>query len=191
MNFANAVDIAVHALTSYEGFIPVAKYDVNGYAIGYGNHYYQDGSNVQKGDTITRAAALTLLTDITAQKERAIRNYVTAALSDSQYAMLISLAYNCGEGNLRTSKVLQLINSGADDNTIYSQWIKTCITSKGVYNPDLEQRRKTEWLELWNQPHSVSIADILLIAFASWGIYHLVKDSFSDKRNIRVYAPGR
>lgn len=174
MNFAGAVDIAVTALKEIEQFSPKAYPDVNGYAIGYGNHYYRDGSKVQKGDTITPDAAAELLRFTAAQTEKDIRDYVTAPLSSYQYAALISLAYNCGE-QVRNFKIFDLINSGADTSVIYQQWIKTCITSKGVYNQDLYERRIKEWNELYMHKAGASIGDILLIAAVSWGVYHVLK----------------
>lgn len=171
MNYDNAVRIAVNALKVYEGFRANAYWDVNGYAIGYGNHYYKNGTAVQKGDTISLKDAVELLPVIASQKERAIRNYVTAPLLDSQYAALISLAYNCGEGNVRDSKVLKLINGRAPKADIYSQWIKTCITSKGEYNPDLKERRLNEWQTLWEKG-SASI-NYILFAIAVYGLYRL------------------
>ncbi|HEX4850814.1 MAG TPA: lysozyme, partial [Puia sp.] len=127
-----------------EGFMSKAYYDVNGYAIGYGNHYYSNGDAVEEGDTISKSDAYNLLQDVVKDKEQAIRGYIKVPINEYQYAALISLAYNCGEGNLQRSTLLQLINSGADQDTISAQFEKTCVTAKGQYLPQLYTRRVAE-----------------------------------------------
>jgi lysozyme len=155
MNIAYAIQIATDFLAqpSIEGLAKVlpdgsiqAYWDSKGevWTIGYGNTYYEDGTPVQQGDIISRSRAKSLLQFIVAQKEQAIRPYVTANLNENQYAALLSLAYNCGEGAEERSTLLQLINSGASGDDIAAQYEKTCITAKGQYVSDLYNRRVSE-----------------------------------------------
>ena len=45
-----AVAIAAPFTAGFEGFRASPYFDVNGYAIGYGNHYYSDGTAVEQTD---------------------------------------------------------------------------------------------------------------------------------------------
>lgn len=114
------------------------------WTIGWGNTYYENGSAVKEGDTITRARAKSLLDFVVRQKEAAIRPYVKVSLNENQYAALISLVYNCGEGNASRSELLKLINAGADPKAIADKYDETCVTAKGVYMPGLYNRRMRE-----------------------------------------------
>lgn len=144
MNLEGALDIAVPMIADFEGFQSKAYYDVNGYAIGYGNHYYADGSSVKEGDVIDKVTATNLLRSTARDYANQILPSIKVELTDSQLASLISLAYNCGPGAVKKSTVLQLINAQASADQIQAQYAKTCITAKGVYNPTLAQRRLQE-----------------------------------------------
>jgi lysozyme len=142
MNVNGAILAAVSLLRGLEGFRAAAYWDVNGYAIGYGNHYYENGLPVRSGDTITEARALSLLSYYAAQNAGAIVSQLTSPISSGLLTSLISLRYNCGT---ITSALLSLINNGADTETIKQQFLNTCITSAGRYNPDLVTRREKEF----------------------------------------------
>jgi lysozyme len=145
MNQNYAIQIAVQGLIEgQEGFEATAYYDTNGYAIGYGNHYYADGSAVQQGDTITQAAAEALVEAIAGQTWTAIQPSITADLNENQAAALIDLAYNCGSGLVSKSQLVQLINSGATEDQISAQWEQTCTTANGTYLQGLYTRRVDE-----------------------------------------------
>lgn len=153
MDYNYAISVATGFIQSAENIATVlpdgtiqAYWDSIGqvWTIGWGNTYYQDGSAVSQGDIITRQQADDLLAYVVAQKEGAIRPYVTADLNPNQYAALISLAYNCGQGNVINSQLLTLINSGASQDDITSQFEQTCVTSKGVPVSGLYNRRVSE-----------------------------------------------
>lgn len=128
------------------------------WTIGWGNTYYEDGSPVKEGDIITRERAKRLLGFVVPQKEKAIRPYVKVPLNENQYAMLISLTYNCGEGNVSRSEMLKLVNAGADPQIIADKYDETCVTAKGVYMPGLYNRRLRE-LKVWFSPVTRWISD--------------------------------
>lgn len=171
MSLDTAVPIAVDLLTKLEGFRPFPYFDVNGYAIGYGNHYYEDGSPVSADDDpITQDRATQLLTYFATQNGQAIVNQVTTPLSDNQLAALISIRYNCGT---ITQALLNLVNSGASSQDIADQIKRTCITSQGAVNPELISRRVTE-AGLFLSPGMGSIAFLGALALAAL-IWVLVK----------------
>lgn len=114
------------------------------WTIGWGNTYYEDGSAVKEGDIITKERAKRLLDFIVRQKEAAMRPYVKVSLNENQYAALLSLVYNCGEGNFSRSELLKLINAGADPQTIADKYDETCITAKGTFIQNLYDRRTRE-----------------------------------------------
>lgn len=144
MDVNKMLDIAVGFIAPEESFKSTPYWDENGLAIGYGNHYYADGSAVQEGDTITKTDAQTLLRTVALGKYNSIKNYITADINEYQAAALTSLAYNCGEGVVRKSRVLSLINAGASEDEISDAYDETCITASGKYNANLYKRRLAE-----------------------------------------------
>jgi lysozyme len=153
------------------------------WTIGWGNTYYEDGSSVKEGDIITKDRAKRLLDFVVRQKEAAIRPYIKVYLNENQYAALLSLVYNCGEGNTRRSELLDLINSGADPATIADQYDETCITAKGVYVAGLYNRRMRE-IKLFftsvrktimdNPRTSIAIA-VIVMSMTGYLAYRLAK----------------
>lgn len=167
MNIAQEQQKAFDLLQQFEGFSANAYYDVNGYAVGYGNHYYQDGRQVRAGDTISQAAAENLLMFYVSQNSDAITRAVTVDLAPGLLAALISLRYNCGT---ITQTLLNIINSGASIDAIKQQFLQTCITSGGAYNSDLVDRRETEF----SQVGQFSATMPVLILGAGIGLYLLL-----------------
>jgi len=139
-----ALDIATNFIAGEEGFVGHAYPDAGSLAIGYGNHYYEDGSPVQEGDIIDRTRGWNLLRKVSGEKMDAITPYIHVDLNENQLAALTSLAYNCGEGNERKSTLLQEINDSYSAEDIEAQFEKTCVTSQGKYLQDLYNRRVHE-----------------------------------------------
>jgi lysozyme len=165
MNLDNAVNIAVSSLVGSEGYAATPYWDVNGYAIGYGNHYWEDGSPVtQDDDPISQARALQLVTFFAYQNGQAIVNQLAVDLNDNQLAALISIRYNCGT---ITNNLLNLINSGADSAAIAAQIQQTCITSAGQPNSDLVARRQME-ANLFSTPVIISLGLVAVLAIVAW-----------------------
>lgn len=78
------------------------------WTIGYG-HY---GEDVREGQTITKAQADKFLKADVARFENAVNKNVKVALNQNQFDALVSFTYNCGEGALKRSTLLQLLNQG-------------------------------------------------------------------------------
>lgn len=144
LNASNAIQIVSGFTMQQESFSPVPYPDQNGLAIGYGNHYWQDGSPITADDTISQADAVQLLQDTLVNVYNAIAPCIAVGLTDNQLAGLLDLAYNWGAGNFCNSVLLQLINSGASAAAIDAQWQKTAITAGGVYSQTLYNRRGLE-----------------------------------------------
>lgn len=196
-NTENAIQIAREFVKNWEGYYTdlgngtvKAYWDKEGekWTIGWGSTYYQDGSPVKQNDVITRQEADDLLMWELREKEQAIRNMIKVDVNDTQYAAMISLAYNCGQGNFGSSDLLKLINAKASTKDIVAQWKKTCVTAKGKYVQGLANRRIDEsklFEGSYNAVYSyylrnaVEIKWIAGIAIVSIGLsiyaYHLLK----------------
>jgi lysozyme len=142
MDLDSSLSTADTFIANAESFSSTPYWDVNGYAIGYGNHYYEDGSAVSADDDpIDETRGMQILSFYVDQNATAILAQVTAPLNENQLAALTSLRYNCGT---ITTTLLNLINSGADPSTVAAQIEITCTTSGGVSNPALIARRQAE-----------------------------------------------
>lgn len=194
MNYNLAISIATDSIKKEEGYahkLPDGRVQAyldknanpNKWTIGWGNTYYEDGSPVKEGDIIPYSRAVSLLKYIVAQKEKAIRPAVTAKLNENQYAAILDLTYNWGEGNVRQSKLLKLINAGADQQAILDQWDETAITAGGKYLGGLYQRRLNEFklftadvAQVIHDNPQVSLATgLTILAVTGYYIYRFAK----------------
>ena len=124
-----------------------AYYDSAGkvWTIGWGNTYYQNGAKIKSGDSITKKQADDLVIFVVNQKEKAIRSLVPyQKLKDNQYAALISITYNAGEGNFKASSIDNLLNAGASDAEVSAKIQDSIVTASGIYNQGLKNRRIDE-----------------------------------------------
>jgi len=110
--------------------------------IGYGTTRI-DGKPVKLGTKITQAQALSYKLADLRQAIAAVKKAITISLNDNQITALASLVYNCGAGVLN-DKLIRLINSGASDRDIFTQWEVTRATSGGRKSQALRKRRQRE-----------------------------------------------
>ena len=74
------------------------------YTIGYGTTIYPDGKKVKLGDSISEQEAYEYLVHEVNEKAKGVDKLVTANdIKQQQFDALVSFAYNCGLGNLRSS----------------------------------------------------------------------------------------
>lgn len=142
--FGAISDKIFNVISSFEGFDQVAKYDVTGYAVGYGSHYNWDKQReVQKGDIIDKATAKQwLLND--AQKDYSfVQSIVKVPITDNQLLALSSFSYNVGRGNLQNSTLLKMLNGGYNIPSVASEFDKW-VYSEGVKSEGLKKRRQAE-----------------------------------------------
>jgi lysozyme len=169
MDQSGSVSIAAGFTAGFETFSPSPYFDVNGYAIGYGNHYYEDGSAVgADDDPIDQPTALALMMFYLNQNAGDLAPQITAPLNDNQFAALLDLRYRCGT---ITITLLNLINSGADPATVAAQISITCTTVNGVTDSGLVNRAAAE-AGLY-QSGGVSGSSIAVLAVLVLGLWAL------------------
>jgi lysozyme len=93
--------------------------------IGYGSTRYNNGVKVTLKDTpITEEKALVLLEDTLKQYELAVDAFCVDTINQNQFDALVSFAYNCGVGNLKSSTLLKKVNVNPNDPTISNEFLK-------------------------------------------------------------------
>lgn len=130
-------------IKSYEGLSLSAFYDVTGYAIGYGQHTYSNGTIVQAKDKITKATADAEFDRYIAKFEPQVSRYITSNVSDIQFSALVSYAYNRGLGAFSGSNLLKMVNANPNDSRIIQQFATEWGTTT-KYKTALIKRRKAE-----------------------------------------------
>lgn len=117
-------------ITKYEGFSEIAYICPAGvWTFGYGSTYKQDGTPVQKGDTITKIAAEALLNDYIIKNVFPIFNKIPYQLTKGQKDAISSLVYNIGTSAFLKSKLFKAICK-KDLREICKQWDWYCADDK-------------------------------------------------------------
>jgi lysozyme len=102
-------EACVTLVTHFEGLRLTSYQDSVGvWTIGYGH----TGANVRAGQTITQDQATQFLEDDLEHAASGVDGCVKVAISANQRGALTSFAYNLGVGNLKSSTLLRLLNSG-------------------------------------------------------------------------------
>ncbi len=107
--------------------------------IGYGH----TGPEVRIGQRITEEEAEDLLRNDLEKFEDGVTNFLdSAATSENQFAAMVSLAFNIGLGNFKTSTVLRSHKAGdfAKAEAAFAMWNK----QKGKVLKGLVRRREAE-----------------------------------------------
>lgn len=128
---------------SFEGlYLKAYKCPAGVWTIGYGHTGKVDGKAICSGMTITKAKATSLLQDDMKTFEKAVTDLVKVKLNQHQFDALVSFAFNCGAGNLKSSTLLKMVNSknftAAGDE--FLKWNK----AGGKVLAGLTRRRKEE-----------------------------------------------
>lgn len=131
-------------IKSFEGCkLTAYRCSANKETIGYGNTFYEDGSPVKLGDTITQERAESLFIMISDSFAAKVKPLITSAVTENQFGALVSFAYNCGIANLKSSTLLRKVNANPNDPTIaaeFAKWNK----AGGKVLAGLTRRRKAE-----------------------------------------------
>ena len=142
--FGSVSDSLFNLISSFEGFYAVPYWDRTGYSVGYGSQYNWDQNRpVQKTDIIDKDTAKRWLLAEAQQDFDLVKSKVTVPINDNQLLALSSFSYNVGQGAFESSTLLDLLNSGADINTVASQFDRWTY-SGGVVNKGLVARRAAE-----------------------------------------------
>jgi len=94
------------------------------WTIGYGNTFYEYGSKVKKGDTISKNRAEELFENILYQFSKEVKSLLKTELNDNQFSALVSFSYNVGIGNFSKSTLLKLVNINPSNPSIKNEFIK-------------------------------------------------------------------
>lgn len=132
-------------LKEAEGCSLVSYQDGGGvWTIGYGST-----RGVKPGMTITLEEAWDLLAEDINETCKQVDALLKVGLNENQYSAIICLTFNIGCGNLSSSTLLRLLNSGdfAGASNEFERWNKI----KGVVSSGLSRRRKAE-KELFLEP---------------------------------------
>ncbi|WEU69476.1 endolysin autolysin [Pseudomonas phage vB_PaeM_Ty] len=133
----------IDAIKEHEGLRLVAYLDSVGvWTIGYGD----TGPDVVKGLTITKEEAEKRLRKRLVEFEGYVNTYVKVPLKQYQFDALVSLVYNIGPTNFKTSTLLKKLNAGdyigAADQFLV--WNKGRVDGKLVVIKGLANRRAKE-----------------------------------------------
>ncbi len=110
--------------------------------IGYGHT-----KKVRMGDKCTEAQANQWLSEDLTDAENAVNRLVTVALSENQFATLVSFTFNLGEGNFGSSTLLKKVNAGHFDEV--PDQLRRWVYADGEVSQGLKNRREDE-CKLWN-----------------------------------------
>jgi lysozyme len=132
---------ALKMLESLEGFTPILKFDVNGYAIGFGTHVDPEK---YRGKSVTREEARELMKEhISKVVEPALRKALQGVkVNQNQWDALVLWTYNVGVRAMEGSTLVKLLKQGkyqeaADE---FLRWSNV----KGRFSSGLYARRKRE-----------------------------------------------
>jgi lysozyme len=133
----------LNLIASSEGCKLTAYKDVAGiWTIGYGHI-----RGVVEGMTITQDQAMAFLREDLGQAEGAVDAATSSvATDDNQFAAMVSLCFNIGSGNFRTSSVLRLHRAGnpAAAADAFLMWDKAHVNGKLQEVEGLRRRRERE-----------------------------------------------
>ncbi|HEY3620417.1 MAG TPA: lysozyme [Candidatus Sulfotelmatobacter sp.] len=135
--------VGLNLIASSEGLRLNAYRDVAGiWTIGYGHI-----GGVGPGMAITEDQALAFLREDLGQAEAAVDAAASSvATDDNQFAAMVSLCFNIGSGNFRTSSVLRLHRAGnpAAAADAFIMWDKAHVNGELKEVDGLKRRRERE-----------------------------------------------
>lgn len=135
--------IAVPFIKSNEGCRLASYRDPAGvWTVGYGSTRLASGNPVMRNVRITQEQADDLLTSELERLRGTLAQYIRVPVTEGQFVALIDFAYNCGEGALRRSTLLKLLNAGKTVNAAYE--FKKWVRAGGKELPGLVRRREAE-----------------------------------------------
>ena len=131
-------DVGIELIKKYEGCVLKAYKCPSGvWTIGYGHT-----TGVKSGMKITKTQAVNYLKQDLSIYEKAVTDYVKVPLNQNQFDALVSFSFNCGVGALKTSTLLQKLNSSDYNGAAneFPRWNK----SNGKVLNGLVRRRQEE-----------------------------------------------
>lgn|SRR3990167_3094243 len=138
----------INLIKKYEGCELIAYLcPAKVWTIGVGSTYYENGERVKEGDKITQERAEELLKNLLVSYEKSVDSFTRDDINQNQFDALVSFAYNCGVGNLKSSTLLKKVNINPNDKSIITEFLKwtksTGKTMQGLIN------RRTDEAQLY------------------------------------------
>ncbi len=132
-------EAGLNLVKSFEGFhLTAYKCPAGVWTIGYGHTGKVDGKAICEGMKISEAKATELLKDDMERFENAVKNCsLTFEPNENQFSALVSFAFNCGAGNLKTLVKGRSAEVVAEKMLLYNK-------AAGVVLKGLARRRKAE-----------------------------------------------
>jgi lysozyme len=131
-------------LHHFEGLkLKAYKCPADVWTIGYGNTFYEGGSKVKQGDTVTKERAIELFNSVATSFAIQITGSIKASLNENQFSSLVSFAYNVGVANFNKSTLLKKINIDKNDPTIFAEFLRW-DKAAGKVLAGLKLRRQAE-----------------------------------------------
>jgi lysozyme len=136
----------LYALKRDEGFRDRAYNDIAGHpTIGYG-HKILAGERELLTRQISEAEAERLLAQDVGSAERAVNAAVRVPITQAMFDALVGWAYNVGNGAMRSSTLVRLLNAGdyAGAQAQFARWNKITQGGRLVASEGLSARRARE-----------------------------------------------
>lgn len=149
-DYSNVPWQAVEFIGRCEGRLLTAYYDVYGWSIAYGNHYYPNGVKVKEGDRITESQAEDMLRHSIGRINKTLSERIPnwSSMNNSQRSAIISFAYNVGSGFYGSPNFEAITNALANDWNAVPLALEKYVMSGGKKLSGLVRRRKGEG-RLW------------------------------------------
>lgn len=115
------------------------------WTIGVGCTYYEDGSKIKPGDTITKDRAISLFKNLLRSYELAVYSVTRDDINQNQFDAMVSLCFNIGTHGFKNSLVVKRVNINPKATNIRGAFIAwQNSTVNGKKKPILLQRRLRE-----------------------------------------------
>lgn len=135
--------VGMDLIKSFEGCsLKAYKCPAGVWTIGWGTTEPINGVKPHEGMVITQQQADDLLVKNLKSYENAVNEYVTYSINQNKFDALVSFAYNCGNGALKTSTLLKKLNSG-DIQGAANEFLRWNKANGKVLN-GLTRRRQAE-----------------------------------------------
>ncbi|KAF1808722.1 lysozyme [Eremomyces bilateralis CBS 781.70] len=138
----------VSLIREFEGFVASPEPDPIGLpTVGYGHLCQSDGcAEVSYSFPLTEENAAALLHSDVKTFEDCVYDYLGASitLNDNQFGAIVSLAFNVGCGNVKSSSLISRLNAGETPNTVAAEEFPKWNKAGGSVLAGLTRRRAAE-----------------------------------------------
>jgi lysozyme len=136
------------------GMLQAYKCPAGVWTIGWGNTFFENGTPVKEGDTITQEKADALFEFVLARFEEQAKQAITSTVNSNQFSAFVSALYNIGPGsksksgllrlkNGEQSTLLKMINQNPNNPAIRIQFM-AWISAGTPFENGLRRRRAAE-----------------------------------------------